>query len=211
MERTTQNKYQNKKSFILYLDQLNILDDLEDDEAGKLFKTIAHFIHTGEDLPMDKIIKIAYLPIRQSLKRDLEKWRNQLQANRENGKLGGRPKKPKGKKKNPINPSGCLDNPINPVNVNVNVNDNVIVNVKKQYKEFVADELKFIKITEEEYKKLSSKYSISDITNYLKQISLYVGTSGKKYKSHYMACLSWFNRDGIKTTEEKEQIKKDGW
>ena len=97
MERTTQNKYQNKKSFILYLDQLNILDDLEDDEAGKLFKTIAHFIHTGEDLPMDKIIKIAYLPIRQSLKRDLEKWRNQLQANRENGKLGGRPKKPKGK------------------------------------------------------------------------------------------------------------------
>ena len=154
MERTNQNKLQNKKSFILYLNQLNILDDLTNDEAGKLFKIIANFVHTGEDLPMDKLIKIAYLPIKQSLKRDLESWRNKLQTNRDNGKLGGRPKKNNKPNHNPINPSGYLDNPINPVNENVNVNVNV--------NEELITLSQYISITKEQEKILHRKYLFSE-------------------------------------------------
>ena len=183
---------------------------LTPDKMIKAQTAIAEICLYGETNynPENSIEKMYFDKMHTDLKASIKTYR----ASVENGKLGGRPKtqkKPIGSSR--VNP---IDNPEHNPQANHNrtrtiTKDKPINNIK--YKEFVADELKFIKITEEEYKKLSSKYSISDITNYLKQISLYVGTSGKKYKSHYMACLSWFNRDGIKTTEEKEQIKKDGW
>jgi uncharacterized phage protein (TIGR02220 family) len=89
IERTPENKSQNKNSLILYLDQLVILDELSNEEAGILFKAIAHYVHTGEDSDMDKFTKLAYLPIKIQLKKDLEKWRKECIDRSVAGRLGG--------------------------------------------------------------------------------------------------------------------------
>ena len=49
MERSDDNKSQNKNSFILYLEQAEIVDELSDDDAGKLFKAILFYVHSGEE------------------------------------------------------------------------------------------------------------------------------------------------------------------
>lgn len=130
MDRTQENILQNKKSFILYLDSADIFEQLTDQEAGKLIKGVLFYVHTGEKPELPRILNLAFTPIYQALHRDLDKWRNQVEANRKNGKTGGRPPKKK-TQKNPKNPSGYLDNPINPDSVNDNdtVNDTVINNI----------------------------------------------------------------------------------
>ena len=89
MERSPDNKKQDKNSFILYLEQAEIVDELSDDDAGKLFKAILFYVHTGEEPSLSKMLKLAFIPIRQSLHRDLEKWRNVKIGKAEAGKLGG--------------------------------------------------------------------------------------------------------------------------
>ena len=126
MDKTQENIIQNKKSFILYLDSADIFEQLTDQEAGKLIKAVLFYVHTGEKPKLSRILNMAFTPIYQSLHRDLEKWRKQVEANRINGKSGGRPK---GKKtqKNPKNPSGYFNNPKNPDSVNDNDNEDIYI------------------------------------------------------------------------------------
>ena len=63
-----------KKSFLLYCDLLATVDELTDDEAGKLFKHVLRYVNDLNPEPPDKITKIAFEPIKQSLKRDLVKY-----------------------------------------------------------------------------------------------------------------------------------------
>lgn len=121
MERTSENKIQNKKSFILYLDSTDIFEQLTDQEAGKLIKAVLFYVHTGEKPELSRILTMAFTPIYQSLHRDLEKWRNKVEVNRINGNTGGRPPKKK-TQNNPKNPDGYFNNPKNPDSVNDNVN-----------------------------------------------------------------------------------------
>lgn len=99
----------NKKSFLLYVDLIHTVNKLPDDKAGELFKLILSYVNDEcPDLDeLDFILQIAFEPIRQSLKRDLEKYHNIVERNRLNGKSGGRPKKAK-------KPSGLTGNPNKP-------------------------------------------------------------------------------------------------
>ena len=135
MEKTQENIIQNKKSFILYLDSADIFEQLTDKEAGKLIKAVLFYVHTGEKPELPRILNMAFIPIYQALHRDLEKWRKQVEANRENGKAGGRPPKKK-TQKNPKNPSGYLNNPINPDSVTDTdtVNDTVFNETLNNFK-----------------------------------------------------------------------------
>jgi len=85
-----------RDSFVLYADSLDILDLLSDEQAGQLFRTIRCYVR-GEDLPeLDQIIKLAFIPIKNHLDRDAEKYERICKKRREVGALGGRPKKPLG-------------------------------------------------------------------------------------------------------------------
>ena len=86
----------NKKSFIAYCDWLELFDELEDDEAGKLIKHLLKYVNDLNPEAPDKLTKMAFIPIKQTLKRDLEKYQGIRERNTENGKKGGRPKKPTG-------------------------------------------------------------------------------------------------------------------
>jgi hypothetical protein len=131
-----------KESFILYVEQKEIIDMLTDEEAGKIFKAIYEYELTGNVTELPYTLKLIFIPIKQSLERNKEKYDNVVERNRLNGKKGGRPKKPSGLNDNPKNPSGYLKNPKKPKkadNDNDNDNDNEPDNVNGNDSEYDSD------------------------------------------------------------------------
>ena len=80
--------YVNKKSFVLYKDFKLMVDALNVEEAGHIFKAIYSFVH-GEELRLPDNLKFAFIAFEQALRRDLDKWNIELEHRREAGKLGG--------------------------------------------------------------------------------------------------------------------------
>lgn len=79
----------NKKSFVLYRDQKHIFDELSDREAGRLIKFIFSYVNDESPHATDKIMKIAFEPIKQQLKRDLKDWESERSKRSVAGKIGG--------------------------------------------------------------------------------------------------------------------------
>lgn len=115
-----------KKSFILFIDSLEVLDDLDQAQKAELFDAIRAY-HKGDKVLLKGLMKAVFNPFKNQFDRDLEAWENQRTVNKINGNKGGRPKKPKETEFNPKKPNGFLHNQKNPVTVtvtdNVNVND----------------------------------------------------------------------------------------
>jgi len=65
---------ENKKGFILYADTIHTVEKLPDEIAGKLFKHVLEYVNDREPESDDILVQIAFEPIKQQLKRDLEKW-----------------------------------------------------------------------------------------------------------------------------------------
>lgn len=119
-----------KKSFVLYTDLIEIVEELTDDEAGLLFKTILRYVN-DLDPEIPKEIKLAFIPIKQDLKRDLKKYEEKVE------RLAlARNQNPNNNKElrysnNETENRQIIDNnqlEISSVNVNDNVNVNVNVN-----------------------------------------------------------------------------------
>lgn len=83
-----------KKSVLLYCDIIHTVEELEDAEAGRLFKHYLRYINDQNPEPPDKLTKIVFEPIKQTLKRDLRKYESFIEKQSLNGKRGGRPHKP---------------------------------------------------------------------------------------------------------------------
>jgi len=63
-----------KKGFVLYADLIHMVKQLPDDKAGLLLKHILSYINDEKPTTDDIIVKIAFEPIKQQLKRDLKKY-----------------------------------------------------------------------------------------------------------------------------------------
>ena len=91
-----------KKSFLIYVDSLDILDELKPSEIANLFLAIkAH--HNGEPFELDSITRVALKPFLIQWERDSERYEKTCNRNKANGLKGGRPPK------NPNNPVGFLE------------------------------------------------------------------------------------------------------
>jgi hypothetical protein len=101
-----------KKSFLLYIDMIHVFEELTDEQAGKLIKHVFDYVNDKEPVLQDQLLKIAFAPIRNVLKKDLEEWIKICERNLENGKKGGRPKQEEPKE--PKKPIGLIGNPKNP-------------------------------------------------------------------------------------------------
>ena len=73
-----------KKSFIIHADSLDILDQLTDEQAGKLFKAISYYQKTGQISQDDQLVKIAIVPFINQFKRDEKKYLNIVERNKIN-------------------------------------------------------------------------------------------------------------------------------
>lgn len=112
-----------KNSFLLYTDITGVVSKLSNEQAGILFKHILDYVNDKNPTTDDILIEIAFEPIKAALKRDLRKYENIVERNRDNGKNGGRPRK------EPKKPSGLFQNPNKPKKAdNDNDSDNGIDN-----------------------------------------------------------------------------------
>ena len=75
-----------KKSFILYSDQKELFDQLSDEQAGKLIKFIFSYVNDEEPTTDDLLINLAFTPIKQQFKRDLDKWNKTKEGRSKAGK-----------------------------------------------------------------------------------------------------------------------------
>ncbi len=80
-----------KKSFLLHIDSLDILDDLTNGQAGVLFKAIKAYQH-NEDFPLDSVVKIAFSPFKNQFFRDDEKYVITCEKRALAGSKGGKQK-----------------------------------------------------------------------------------------------------------------------
>ena len=73
-----------KDSFILYLEQKQIFEMLTDEEAGQLIKAIFEYEDTGQTVTLDRSLQIAFLPIKNVLDKNKEKYEKVVERNKKN-------------------------------------------------------------------------------------------------------------------------------
>ena len=120
-----------KKSFILYCDQKALFDQLPDEKAGQLIKHIFKYVNDENPETSDLVINIAFAPIKQQFKRDLDKYEAIRERNRENARKRWDATACDRIPKHAKNADNDNDN------VNVNVSDNDITTKRKIKKEKV--------------------------------------------------------------------------
>lgn len=129
-----------KDTFIFYLEWLRTMDAamLNKAEKSRLIDAIVAYADTGAVQDLPRLLMAIFQPIKTTIDKDTAKYIKKVEAVRENGKKGGRPKgaeKPNETKENQL---GYFENQTKPKekslvsvydNVNDNVNDYVFVNV----------------------------------------------------------------------------------
>jgi hypothetical protein len=135
-----------KKSFILYADLIHVIEKLDDENAGKLFKHILAYVNDLHPEPENIVIELVFEPIKQQLKRDLKRWAKKkdkqstagtvgnlkrwhpdLFEDVENDKLTIEEAISIAKHRVPMTPDRTQSHPIGSIAVNDNVNVNVNV------------------------------------------------------------------------------------
>jgi hypothetical protein len=76
-----------KKSFLIYCDIIHTVEQLTDEQAGDLFKHILRYVNDLNPQSDSVITKIAFEPIRQALKRDLDKYESIRKRNSDNARM----------------------------------------------------------------------------------------------------------------------------
>lgn len=75
---------EDKNGFLLYKDLIKTVQKLPLDKAGELFMHILKYVNGEKPETDDLIIEIAFEPVKQKLKRDLKKYEETKEKNREN-------------------------------------------------------------------------------------------------------------------------------
>ena len=109
-----------KKSFIIHMDSLDVLDELDIEQAGQLFHAFRAY-NLGKQVELTGLLKAVFIPFKNQFDRDLEKYNSIVLRNRENGSKGGKPKQTQ---TNPVGILGTQDNPNKPDNDSDSDSDN---------------------------------------------------------------------------------------
>jgi hypothetical protein len=174
-----------KNSFLIYCDIIHTVEKLDDVQAGKLFKHLLKYVNDQNPIAEDIVTEIAFEPIKQSLKRDLQKYETIRERNKENANkrwnatASDRIPKVQKHTKNADSDS---------------VSDSVIS--KDIYRSFAH-----LSITNADVEKLLEKYSINEIDEVLDSIENFKGN--KKYTSLYLTANKWLSKNK-KSTEVEE-------
>lgn len=80
-----------KDNFLLKKSLSETFMMLDDEDAGKLIKGIFNYVTTGSS-GLDGLLKVIFLPIKQFIDDNEEKYQKRCNINAKNGTLGGRPK-----------------------------------------------------------------------------------------------------------------------
>lgn len=99
-----------KKSFVLYHDFEATLNELSDEQAGKLLRATFAYSARGEIVDYGEVaVKLTMPAVRAQIDRDNEKYDKVCERNRKNGQLGGMKTETQS---NPVGASGVQSNPV---------------------------------------------------------------------------------------------------
>lgn len=79
---------ENKKGFLLYADLIHTMKYLTDEQRGLIFLWVLQYVNDMNPEPLEGLLQAVIEPIRQQLKRDLEKYENQKEGFSNSGKMG---------------------------------------------------------------------------------------------------------------------------
>ena len=63
-------------------------------------------------------------------------------------------------------------------------------------------------LSQEERQKLQAKMGARKSAEYIQKLENYIGSKGKRYRSHYHTILSWWHKDGSPKDPVKQEVKK---
>jgi hypothetical protein len=128
-----------KKSFIVHIDSLDVLEELTIEQSGQLFHAFRAY-NLGKEVELTGLLKAVFIPFKNQFDRDLEKYNSIVLRNRENGAKGG---KPKGTQTNPVGILGTQSNPNKPDNGSDSDSNNDSDNVSVKENNIEQRKLKF--------------------------------------------------------------------
>lgn len=209
---------ESKKSIVVYADWEATFEQLSDEEAGKLIKHFFKYVNDKNPVMEDRILKIAFEPIKQQLKRDLKKWERTKEKKSDAGKAGmakrwGNPITPV----IPVIPVITDDNTLyqDITNITVTVNDTVNDIKKEKEKNFPimpkaedVGELPEVKVKAAiELMKITKQTDISakDVVG-LWNVFKIQNLTGEKYHPNLEAVHSYFI-NWIKTQNIKQSAR----
>ena len=217
---------QNKDSFVLYTKYIDTFKELTDEQAGKLIKVILEYVNDMNPEP-EGLIKIAFIPIKQQLKEDLVKWKEEKEKRSLAGKKGMESRYSSVNKEltNDNNVNKCynktnnvkneLTNLTDNVNVYVNVNDNVLNNNNNNIINniIVSVELPLIdntlyQISEDKVKEWQQVYQAIDVKNELEKMRCWLNANPKNRKTRKGVerfIVAWLNRSQDKAPRAVHQ------
>lgn len=175
-----------RKSFILHIDSLGILDELTDEQAGQLFKLIYsyHNPNKPKETQITQLVNLAFYPFKSQFERDLQSYNNVCDRNKNNGMLGGRPKKNNPEKPKKPDNKNKNDNKNDSKNNNDNKNNKNLPTLKNLH-------LECVELSDAEYNKLLNEFAKHEVDWMIDKLNSYKLATGKPYKSDYGAIRKW--------------------
>ncbi len=201
---------------MLYTDYLEHIENLNDDQAGKLFKAILAYATDGSTPSFKGALSMAFSFIKVQLDRDFEKYNEIVEKRREAGRRGGQ-KRSEQSQANQANANFVKQSQANQAdNDNVNDTDNVTVNdtdtvsVINNNNTHTRDSqinkisfAEFVTMTNAEYNALIEKFGETDTKRMIEILDNHKGANGKVYDSDYRAILSWVT-DRLKKEKQSQ-------
>lgn len=82
--------------------------------------------------------------------------------------------------------------------------NSIVYNIPQKQKKKKYGEFENVLLTDEEYHKLEK----SNLLMYIEQLSSYIASKGKKYKSHYATILSWSRKNKKDKNKQDDELEK---
>jgi len=170
---------ENKKGFVLYADLIHTVSQLPNDKAGELLKHILSYVNDENPVTDDLILKIAFEPVKQQLKRDLKKYEEKKVLWSEAGKRSAEVRNANKIERTLTDVDSCLTDSTGKDIVTVKVKDTVkdkVIKIKKPSGIYFPDEelnnlfIEHLKIRSK-IKAVNSDKAISGLVSKLNSIS----------------------------------------
>ena len=170
---------------------------LTDELAGKLIKHIFRYVNDENPVSEDVIINIAFTPIKQHLKRDLDKFNETKERRSQAGKIGMANRWQGITKDNDVIPVITKHNKRLQSTTKITDNDNVNDkdNVLHIYRAFAH-----LKLSVNDFNKLQTKYSKQQIDDVLDSIENF--KKNTSYNCLYLTANKWLKKEVQKPVYE---------
>lgn len=224
----------NIKSFVIHTNWEDKLSLLSDDELGKITRYVFRYVKTGVIPKMNRNFLMIFNIIKYDIDNNIDSYQKRVEANKMNGKLGGRPKDIK-KEENRKNPMGYLETEktqINRKNLDNDYDydnnndikiiiDNYFNNKKESIKEKVYEHLKIRKKLKAQNTPRAIKLLLKDLDgkDEIEQSIMIDNSIKNSWKCYYPLTNrdkarireivpDWLNKEQEENIASLEEIKK---